>query len=69
MHMVKLTNFLTHDLVLFLAYLRLEKIHAMIVSLLRINMYILCYSCTVEETYSKLLNKLAKSISNSTHAG
>nr|XP_022313423.1 F-BAR domain only protein 2-like isoform X3 [Crassostrea virginica] len=26
-------------------------------------------SCNVEETYSKLLNKLAKSISNSTHAG
>ncbi|XP_056018725.1 F-BAR domain only protein 2-like isoform X9 [Ostrea edulis] len=26
-------------------------------------------SCSVEETYSKLLNKLAKSVSNNTHAG
>ncbi|XP_062616550.1 F-BAR domain only protein 2-like [Saccostrea cucullata] len=26
-------------------------------------------SCTVEETYSKLLNKLAKSVSNNTHGG
>lgn len=69
MHMVKLTNFLTHDLVRFLAFLKLKKIHAIIVSLSIIYMYMLCYSCTVEETYSKLLNKLAKSISNSTHAG